>query len=83
MSARLPTETDKTDHDGRSTMLDAATFIRSTDKSKSSSFISKDQTRGGSVRTIPSEFSTPKPNRKVMLDDEKQGFKFRDKSNEN
>jgi hypothetical protein len=71
-SVRLPTETD---HDGRSTMLDAQTFIRRSENSRS--MADRPRSTEGSMRTV--DPNTPKPDRNGVRLREAPSFSYRDK----
>jgi hypothetical protein len=75
-SVRLPTDTD---HDGRSTMLDAQTFIRHSENSRS--MADRPRSTEGSMRiTDP---NTPKIDRNGVRLREAPSFSYRDNSGEN
>ena len=79
-SVRLPTDTD---HDGRSTMLDAQTFIRHSENSRS--MADRPRSTEGSMRiTEPnSHKNTPKIDRNGVRLREAPSFSYKDNSGEN
>jgi len=78
-SVRLPTETD---HDGRSTMLDAQTFIRRSEKSENSrSMADRPRSTEGSMKAV--DPNTPKIDRDGVRLREAPSFSYRDNSGEN